>query len=124
MIKRHNLAETMAGNRLYRVSLEAVDTVSDIDAVVAFAPGVRSAAVDGRLDASITDRILGAVTGRFALRYGLCLAEFLATADLAAGRFACPSMTEECPSSATCSCPRSLSAPRSSATARHSGSAR
>jgi pimeloyl-ACP methyl ester carboxylesterase len=179
MVKRHHLAETMAGDRLYRVvqrtlqevtnarkqgyrkvvlagqsfggyvSLEAVDTVSDIDAVVAFAPGVRSATADGRLDASITDRILGrakvgrmalvfpkddavfgyavrgesaqsilarrtvpyllldetsdirghggAVTGRFALRYGLCLADFLATPDLAAGRFTCPPVTEEWP---------------------------
>jgi len=179
IVKRHHLAETMAGDRLYRVvqrtlqevttarkqgyrkvvlagqsfggyvSLEAVDTVSDIDAVVAFAPGVRSATADGRLDASVTDRILGrakvgrialvfpkddavfgytvrgesaqsilarrtvpyllldetsdirghggAVTGRFALRYGLCLADFLATPDLAAGRFMCPPVTEEWP---------------------------
>jgi pimeloyl-ACP methyl ester carboxylesterase len=32
----------------------------------------------------------GAVTGRFALRYGLCLADFLAAPELPAGRFACP----------------------------------
>ena len=32
----------------------------------------------------------GGVTGRFALRYGLCLAEFLAAPTLPAGRFSCP----------------------------------
>lgn len=32
----------------------------------------------------------GGVTGRFALRYGLCLAEFLAAPALPAGRFDCP----------------------------------
>jgi pimeloyl-ACP methyl ester carboxylesterase len=31
----------------------------------------------------------GGVTGRFALRYGLCLAEFLAAPELPAGRFTC-----------------------------------
>jgi pimeloyl-ACP methyl ester carboxylesterase len=31
----------------------------------------------------------GGVTGRFALRYGLCLAEFLASPELPAGRFTC-----------------------------------
>ncbi len=179
MLKRHHLAENMAGDRLYRavqrtlqevaaarkqgyrkvvlagqsfggyVSLEAVDTVSDIDAVVALAPGVRFSGAGGRLDASITDRILqrakvgrmalvfpkndavfnhvvrgegaqailsrrplpyllvdetsgisghgGAVTGRFALRYGLCLADFLAAPSLPAGRFTCPPVAEEWP---------------------------
>lgn len=33
---------------------------------------------------------LGGVTGRFALRYGFCLVEFLAAAELPPGRFACP----------------------------------
>jgi pimeloyl-ACP methyl ester carboxylesterase len=32
----------------------------------------------------------GGLTGRFALRYGLCLAEFLAEAALPPGRFSCP----------------------------------
>ncbi len=32
----------------------------------------------------------GGGTGRFALRYGLCLAEFLAASTLPAGRFTCP----------------------------------
>jgi len=32
----------------------------------------------------------GGVTGRFALRYGFCLVEFLAAADLPPGRFTCP----------------------------------
>jgi pimeloyl-ACP methyl ester carboxylesterase len=32
----------------------------------------------------------GGVTGRFALRYGFCLVEFLAAAALPSGRFACP----------------------------------
>jgi hypothetical protein len=36
-------------------------------------------------------------TGRFALRYGLCLAEFLAAASLPAGRFTCPPVTDEWP---------------------------
>lgn len=179
MLKRHHLAENMAGDRLYRavqrtlqevtaarkrgyrrvalagqsfggyVSLEAVDTVPDIDAVIALAPGVRSASADGRLDASVTDRILqrakvgrmalvfpkhdalfnyivrgesaqailsrrslpyllvdessditghgGGVTGRFALRYGLCLAEFLGAPSLPAGRFTCPAVTDDWP---------------------------
>jgi pimeloyl-ACP methyl ester carboxylesterase len=39
----------------------------------------------------------GGVTGRFALRYGLCLAEFLAAPDLPAGRFTCPPVTDEWP---------------------------
>ena len=177
MLKRHHLAETMAGNRMYRVvqwtlqevatarkagyrkvvlagqsfggyvSLEAIDTVGDIDAVIALAPGIRSASADGRLDASIIDRILqrakvgrlalvfpkhdavfnyqvrgesaqsildrrglpyflvdetsditghgGGGTGRFALRYGLCLANFLAAPSLPGGRFMCPPVTDE-----------------------------
>ena len=33
---------------------------------------------------------LGGVTGRFALRYGSCLLEFLSAAELPPGRFACP----------------------------------
>ena len=37
----------------------------------------------------------GGVSGRFALRYGLCLAEFLAAPDLPAGRFTCPPVTDE-----------------------------
>lgn len=180
MLKRHHLAENMAGDRLYRVvqrtlqevaaarklgyrrvvlagqsfggyvSLEAVDTSPDsVDAAVALAPGVRSSSADGRLDASITDRILqrakvgrmalvfpkddalfgylvrgesaqailsrrplpyllldetsgisghgGGVSGRFALRYGLCLADFLAAPSLPPGRFTCPPVTDEWP---------------------------
>ncbi len=37
----------------------------------------------------------GGVTGRFALRYGLCLAEFLAAPDLPAGRFTCEAPRED-----------------------------
>jgi pimeloyl-ACP methyl ester carboxylesterase len=39
----------------------------------------------------------GGVTGRFALRYGLCLADFLAATDLQAGRFSCPRVADEWP---------------------------
>ena len=129
------------------VTLEAVDTSSDIDAAIALAPGVRSSSAAGRLDASVTDRILqrarvgrvalvfpkddalfnylergesaqailsrrslpyllldetsgisghgGGITGRFALRYGLCLADFLAAANPPAARFACPPVGDE-----------------------------
>lgn len=37
----------------------------------------------------------GGGTGRFALRYGLCLAEFLAASTLPAGRFTCPTPGDE-----------------------------
>jgi pimeloyl-ACP methyl ester carboxylesterase len=131
------------------VTLEAVDTSPDIDAAIALAPGVRSRSADGRLDASITERILqrakvgrlalvfpkndalfgylvrgeaaeailsrriipyllldensglsghgGGVTGRFALRYGLCLVDFLAAPSLPHGRFTCPPVSDEWP---------------------------
>ena len=177
MLKRHHAAE--ASNTLYRtvqrtldevttlrkagyrkvvvagqsfggyVALEAVDTASDIDAVVAMAPGVRSISAAGQLDASVTDRILqrakvgrvallfpkddavfgyvvrgesaqsilarrglpyllvdetsgltghaAGYSGRFALRYGLCLAEFLGAASLPGGRFTCPEVTDAWP---------------------------
>jgi pimeloyl-ACP methyl ester carboxylesterase len=177
MLKRHNLAETMAGSTLYRtvkrtveevaaarkagyrkvvlagqsfggyVTLETIDTVPDIDAAIAFAPGVRPGGAGGTLDPSVTDRLLqtakvgrlalvfprhdslfnylergenahkilsrrglpyllldetsgltghgGGVTGRFALRYGLCLADFLAAPELRAGRFTCPAASDE-----------------------------
>jgi pimeloyl-ACP methyl ester carboxylesterase len=177
MLKRHHAAETE--NVLYRtvqrtlqeaaalrkagyrkvvlagqsfggyVSLEAIDTSPDIDAAIAFAPGVRSQAATGRLDSSIIERILqrakvgrlalvfpkddalfgyqergqradtilsrrtipyllvdetsdvrghgGAVTGRFALRYGACLSEFLAAASLPAGRFTCRPAADDWP---------------------------
>jgi len=124
------------------VTLEAIDTAPDIDAAIALAPGVRASSAAGRLDASVTDRILqsakvgrlalvfpkhdslfnylergpsanailsrrglpyllvdetsditghgGGVTGRFALRYGPCLADFLATPTLPGTRFTCP----------------------------------
>jgi len=129
------------------VSLEAIDTSPDLDAVVAFAPGVRMSRPTGSLDPSITDRILrrakvgriavvfpkddelfgylprgesalailgrrsvpyllldetsglsghgGGVTGRFALRYGLCLADFLSADTLPAGRFTCLKVADE-----------------------------
>jgi len=175
MLKRHHAAE--ADNTLYRtvqrtlqeaatlkksgyrkvvlagqsfggyVTLEAVDTSPDIDAAVAFAPGVRAAGAAGRLDPTTIQRILqrakvgrvalvfpkddalfgylergasanailsrrtlpyllldetsgitghgGGMTGRFALRYGLCLADFLGASSLPAGRFACPSVADE-----------------------------
>ncbi len=175
MLKRHHAAETE--NTLYRtvqrtlqeaatlkksgyrkivlagqsfggyVTLEAVDTSPDIDAAIAFAPGVRASGATGRLDPSITERILqrakvgrlallfpqndalfgylvrgesartilsrralpyllvdetggisghgGGMTGRFALRYGLCLADFLAASTLPAGRFVCPPVADE-----------------------------
>jgi len=171
MIKRHNLAETMAGGPLHRtvqrtleevkaqrklgyrkivlagqsfggyVTLDAADEAPDIFAAVALAPGVRAGSATGRLDASITDRLLqsaktgrialvfpkdddlfgnvvrgasadrilagrnlpyllldetsglvghgGGVGGRFAVRYGLCLAEFLSAPELPGGRFTC-----------------------------------
>ena len=172
MLKRHHLAETMPGGPLYRtvertlqevaaqrkvgyrkavlagqsfggyVALEAIDTVPDIYAAIALAPGVRSSSADWRFDATAVEQILqrgrvgrlailfpkndalfgnnargeralpilarrdfpylvvdetsditghgGGGTGRFALRYGLCLAEFLAEPALPAGRFICP----------------------------------
>ena len=37
----------------------------------------------------------GAMTGRFALRYGLCLADFLAAPSIRSGRFSCPPVTDE-----------------------------
>jgi pimeloyl-ACP methyl ester carboxylesterase len=37
----------------------------------------------------------GGVTGRFALRYGLCLAEFLAAPELPAGRFDCTTARDD-----------------------------
>jgi len=37
----------------------------------------------------------GGVTGRFALRYGLCLAEFLAAPELPAGRFTCEASRDD-----------------------------
>jgi len=98
MLKRHHAAETMPGSTLFRtvqrtleeaaasrklgyrkvalagqsfggyVSLEAVDTSPDLDAVVAFAPGVRPSGAAGALDPSITDRTLRrAKVGRIAV---------------------------------------------------------
>ena len=172
MIKRHNLAETMAGGPLARsvertiqeigaqkklgyrevvlagqpfggyVALEVIDSTPDIFAAVAFAPGMRSSSVAARSDPTTIEQILqrarvgrlalvfprhdallgaiprgerahpilerrgfpyvmidetseisghvGGVTGRFALRYGFCLVEFLAAAELPPGRFTCP----------------------------------
>jgi pimeloyl-ACP methyl ester carboxylesterase len=177
MLKRHHLAETMAGGPLYRtaqrtlqeaaarrkqgykkivlagqsfggyVSLDAADSTDDIDAVVALAPGVRFADASSSLDPSITDRILkrvkvgrlmllfpkddgvfgnvvrgesarailsrrslpyllldetsgisghgGGHSGRFALRYGLCLSSFLSEPSPPAGRYSCPAVTDE-----------------------------
>ena len=171
MLKRHHLAEVAPGNTLYRtvqrtleeaassrklgyrkvvlagqsfggyVTLEAIDTTPDIDAAIAFAPGVRYSSPTSNLDPTITDRIIrrakvgrlalifpkddevfgyavrgpsaqgilarralpyllldetsgltghgGGVTGRFALRYGFCLSEFLAASSLPAERFNC-----------------------------------
>src|SRR6267143_61610 len=177
MVKRHHLAETAPGNTLYRtvqrtleeaaasrklgyrrvvlagqsfggyVTLEAVDTSPDIDAAVAFAPGVRFQSPTSSLDPTITDRIIrrakvgrlalvfpkddeafgyairgpsaqviltrralpyllldetsgltghgGGVTGRFALRYGLCLAGFVSAPSLPAERFTCPPVADD-----------------------------
>ena len=177
MLKRHHLAETMAGGPLNRtaqrtlqeaaawrkqgyrkivlagqsfggyVSLEAADSTDDIDAVVALAPGVRFADASSSLDPSITDRILkrvkvgrlmllfpkddslfgnvvrgegaqailsrrslpyllldetsgisghgGGNTGRFALRYGPCLSNFLSEPSPPAGRYSCAPVTDE-----------------------------
>jgi pimeloyl-ACP methyl ester carboxylesterase len=39
----------------------------------------------------------GGVSGRFALRYGLCLADFLAAPSLPAGRFTCPPVADDWP---------------------------
>jgi pimeloyl-ACP methyl ester carboxylesterase len=129
------------------VTLEAIDTSPDIDGAVALAPGVRSGSATGRLDASITDRILqrakvgrvallfpkhdavfnylergesaqavlsrrplpyllldetsgitghgGGHTGRFALRYGVCLADFLGAPNPPGTRFTCPPVADE-----------------------------
>jgi dienelactone hydrolase len=131
------------------VTLEAIDTAPDIDGAIALAPGVRSSSAAGRLDPSVTDRLLqtakvgrlalvfpkqdslfnnlergesarailsrrtlpyllldessditghgGAVTGRFALRYGPCLAEFLAASNLPGTRFTCPAADDQWP---------------------------
>ena len=98
VIKRHHLAETMPGGPLYRtvrrtleeaglrkragyakvalagqsfggyVALETIDTSPDLDAAIAFAPGVRAAGPQGALDAAIVERILQrARVGRLAL---------------------------------------------------------
>src|SRR5205823_6803534 len=50
------LSQGRAGGTVIRgyVTLEAVDTSPDIDAAIAFAPGVRDMGATGRLDASIT----------------------------------------------------------------------
>ncbi|HEY3068253.1 MAG TPA: alpha/beta hydrolase [Methylomirabilota bacterium] len=177
-IKRHNLAETMAGGPLHRTvertlqevtaqrklgyrrvvlagqsfggyaSLEALDTASEgLHAVLAFAPGVRESGAFGNLDVSVIERILqrartarlvlvfpardstfrnalrgprakgilasrdvpyvmvdesvselqghgAATTGRFAVRYGACLAAFLAAPEMPAGPFTCPVANE------------------------------
>ncbi|HXJ84841.1 MAG TPA: alpha/beta hydrolase [Candidatus Methylomirabilis sp.] len=175
-IKRHNLAETAVDRSLYRavertleevrrqrargyrrvvlagqsfggyITLDAAEQSSDLFAVIAMAPGVRSSGADGRLDPSITERSLmrvktervalvlpkddalfgfmvrgeranrilsarplsyllidelsgisghgGAMGGRFALRYGSCLDDFLSTPTLPAGRFVCPPIDE------------------------------
>jgi len=172
MLKRHHLAGTMPGGPLNRsvertlqevaarrklgygkvvlagrsfggyVTLAAIDTVPDIFAAIALAPGVRARNADWRFDATVVEQILqrgrvgrlailfpkndalfgnnargeraqpilarrdfpylmvdetsditghgGGRTGRFALRYGLCLADFLAEPTLPAGRFTCP----------------------------------
>jgi pimeloyl-ACP methyl ester carboxylesterase len=177
MLKRHHAAE--GSNTLYRtvqraleearalkkagyrkvalagqsfggyVALEAIDTSPDIDAAIALAPGVRSTSAAGRLDASVTDRLLqtakvgrlalvfpknddlfnyqvrgasaqsilsrralpyllfdettditghgGGITGRFALRYGPCLADFLAAANPPGTRFTCAPVADEWP---------------------------
>jgi len=178
MIKRHHLAETMPGGPLERtvkrtldevaaakragykrialagqsfggyVTLEAIDSSPDIDAAIAFSPGIRASGATGALDPTIIERILqrarvgrlalvfpkddvlfgsiargerarpilsrrdlpwlmideraseitghgGGVTGRFAVRYGNCLSDFLSAASLARGPFACPPATED-----------------------------
>lgn len=178
MVKRHHLAETMPGGPLTRtvsrtldevaaarkagykkvvlagqsfggyVTMEAIDTSPDIDAAIAFAPGIRPSGGSGALDPTIIERILhrarvgrlalvfpkndtlfgsiprgerarpilnkrelpwlmvdetageitghgGGVTGRFAVRYGLCLAEFVSAPTVAPGRYACPPNADE-----------------------------
>ena len=178
MLKRHHLAETMPGGPLDRtvrrtleevaerkragykrialagqsfggyVTMQAIDTSPDIDAAIAFSPGIRFAGASGALDASIIERILqrarvgrlalvfpkddalfgnvargerarrilatrdlpwlmvdetqqeitghgGGTTGRFAVRYGGCLAEFLAAATLPSGAFPCRPGSDE-----------------------------
>ena len=98
MIKRHNLAEGGPSGPLTRtvkrtldeaaarkqagykkivlagqsfggyVTMEALDTSPDIDAAIAFAPGVRASGATGALDSSIIERILQRVrVGRLAL---------------------------------------------------------
>lgn len=169
MLKRHHLAEGGALERTVKrtleevaaqreagykkivlsgqsfggyVTLAAIDESPDIDAAIAFAPGIRSLGATGALDPTIIERILqrarvgrlavvfpkddalfgniargvrarpilakrdlpwlmvdetageitghhGGVTGRFAVRYGRCLAEFLSAATLAPGPIAC-----------------------------------
>ena len=178
MLKRHHLAESMPGGPLARtvsrtldevaagrkagykkivlagqsfggyVTMEAIDTSADIDAAIAFAPGVRVSGGSGALDPTIIERILsrarvgrlalvfpkndtlfgsiargerarpildkrplpwlmvdetageitghgGGVTGRFAVRYGLCLAEFISAPAVPSGRYTCPPNADE-----------------------------
>ena len=179
MLKRHHLAETMPGGPLDRtvkrtlaeaaaqrqagykkivlagqsfggyVTLEAIDTAPDIDAAIAFSPGVRVSGASGALDPAVVERILerarvgrlavvlpkndalfgniargvrarpilakrdfpwlmvdetspgdivghgGGVTGRFALRYGACLAEFLDAMTPAPGQFSCERKSDD-----------------------------
>ena len=98
MLKRHHLAETMPGGPLDRtvkrtleeaaaqkkagykkialagqsfggyVTMEAIDTSPDLDAAIAFAPGIRPHGGSGALDPAIVERILErARVGRLAV---------------------------------------------------------
>ncbi len=193
-IKRHNLAERDTETSLYRTvqrtleeakkqraagyrklvvagqsfggyaALETADR-AEFYAAVAMAPGVRAWGATGRLDPTITDRLLeranvarfglvfpkddalfgnlergpsadkmlarrglpyllldetsdvkghgGGTGGKFALRYGLCLVEFLSAPAIAAGRHACPAPKDDWTVAKELLLPKGQSPPRS-----------
>jgi hypothetical protein len=77
MLKRHNLAEV--DNVLYRTVRRTLQEALLLD---------ETSGLSGHG---------GGVSGRFALRYGLCLADFLAAPSLPAGRFTCPPVADDWP---------------------------
>ena len=99
------LDPTVTERQLARLRVDRVALVLPSDDAVfgstARGPGAR-AVLDARraayfmVDESTDIRgHTGGMTGRFALRYGECLAEFLAAPVVTPGRFACPPVTRE-----------------------------